>query len=161
MTKIISLTQNKIAIVDDDMYEYLNQWNWYVYKNNTKWRAIYYAARNEGIYPNQKVILMHRVIMSVSDSKKIDHIDHNGLNNIRKNLRLTTVENNAKHRETRNKNNTSGHRNVSWIKGDWRVQLQINGKNHLFPEKFKDVDEAGEFAEKMRLKYYKEYSGND
>ena len=160
MTKIISLTQNKVAIVDDDIYEYLNQWKWHVHKNNTKWRIIYYAARDEGTYPNQRLILMHRVIMNVDDNMKIDHIDHDGLNNIRENLRPATVKDNSKHRETTNKNNTSGHRNVSWINGHWRIQLQINETNHLFPEKFDDINKAGKFAEEMRLKYYGEFSVN-
>jgi hypothetical protein len=43
---------------------------------------------------------------------------------------------------------------VCYIQGIWRVQLQINKRNYLFPEKFEDVYKAGCFAEEMRNKYY-------
>jgi hypothetical protein len=49
---------------------------------------------------------------------------------------------------------------VSLIAGYYRIQLQIEGRNHIFPEKFKDVDKAGKFAEKMRKKYYGKYAGS-
>ena len=70
MTKEIILTRNMVAIVDNDFYEYLNQWNWYVYENNKKWRITYYAARNEGVSPHKKVVLMHRIIMSAGKKRK-------------------------------------------------------------------------------------------
>jgi hypothetical protein len=40
----------------------------------------------------------------------------------------------------------------------WVVQLQIEGKNERLG-KFKDVHEAGKFAEEMRQKYYGEFAG--
>jgi hypothetical protein len=104
---------------------------------------------------------MHRIIMSAGKKEKVDHIDHNGLNNTKENMRLITTKDNAKHRETRNKNNTSGYRNVCWINGYWRIQLQVNGVNTRFPEKFSNVDEAGLFAEKKRNEIYGEFAGNN
>jgi polysaccharide pyruvyl transferase WcaK-like protein len=40
--KTIQLTKDKIALVDDEDYEYLNQWKWNAYK---KTDSIFYAAR--------------------------------------------------------------------------------------------------------------------
>lgn len=102
----------------------------------------------------------HRFISGETDSKiKIDHIDNNTFNNTEKNFRKTTQKLNLTNRRSKNSNNKSGHRNVSFILGFYRVQLQINEKNKLFPEKFTDVNEAGKFAEAMRIKYYGEYAG--
>lgn len=32
--KMIPLTQGEYAIVDDDMFDYLNQWKWYAQRLN-------------------------------------------------------------------------------------------------------------------------------
>lgn len=111
--------------------------------------------------PRYKTIYLHRYLLDAKPKEHVDHINHDTMINTEENLRLTTQSNNNKHRVEKNSNNTSGYRNVTWIRGYWRVQLQVKGKNKLFPEKFKDVNKAGEFAEEMRQKYYGEYKGNN
>jgi hypothetical protein len=81
----IQLTQGEVALVDDEDYEYLNQWKWYL-KN----KYVRYAVRSVG----NKKIQMHRVIMNTPDGVQVDHRDHNGLNNQRSNLRNCTVSEN-------------------------------------------------------------------
>lgn len=107
-------------------------------------------------------VYLHIEILNPEHDKSIyvDHKNHNTLNNKESNLRYSTNSENNKHRKEVNVNNNSGYRNVSFIRGYWRVQLQINGKNHMFPEKFTDVDSAGQFAQKMRKKYYGSFAGN-
>jgi hypothetical protein len=152
MTKVIPLTQGKFALVDDRDYGYLSQWSWNACHSEADY---YYAARTV----KGRVIRMHREIMKPPKGMVVDHIDGNCLNNQRSNLRLVSIRENALNRKV-NKNNKSGHRNVSWILGYWRVQLAVNGKNHIFPEKFDDPDRAGEFARQMRHKYYGQFEGN-
>ena len=78
------------------------------------------------------------------------------------NLRRITQQENLRHRKSKNKNNTTGYRNVIYNKTyktrPYHVQLQINGKNKVLG-KFSDVHEAGRFAEEMRQKYYGEFAG--
>lgn len=111
-----------------------------------------------------KTLLVHRLVMNEQLTKnKVDHKSHNTLDNRENNLRVTVQDKNLKHRKGRNSNNKSGHRNVSWHERDncWAVQLQIKGKNTIlkrFP--FEQLEEAGVYAEKMRLKYYGEFAGN-
>ena len=99
--------------------------------------------------------------MDVTENKiRVDHKEHNTLDNRKKNLRICTDLDNNKHRSGINKNNTSGYRNVTWDKSSnkWIVQLQINGKNKTIG-KFDNVDEAGLFAELKRKEIYGEYCG--
>jgi hypothetical protein len=90
----------------------------------------------------------------------IDHKNHNTLDNRKDNLRLVNRSKNAKHRNGKNKNNKSGYRNVFWnkAKNKWEVHLQIDKKGKLLGS-FKDVHEAGKFAEEMREKYYGKFKG--
>lgn len=114
--------------------------------------------------PKYHVEKLHRVIMNAKNGRKvhIDHINHNTLDNRKCNLRIISASNNLKHRKSRNKNNTSGYRNVTWSSKEncWIIQLQIEGKRKRFGC-FNDVHEAGKVAEEMRQKYYGEYKGSN
>ena len=88
--KEIKLINGKFTQVDDEDFEYLNQWRWSCKNKGTE---LYAQARI-----GTKVIAMHRVIMkcSIGDGKIIDHKDMNGLNNQKSNLRFATkAQNNA------------------------------------------------------------------
>ena len=94
----IELTKGKVAIVDDEDYKFLSQYKWGAFKN----RNIYYAARMDYRGKKRKNILMHRVIMGEPTDMQIDHINGNGLDNRRINLRVVTqsqnLRNSWKHR---------------------------------------------------------------
>lgn len=156
-----------VVIIDtfnlERVINYKYRWHVSEYNcNNFYARANVYKGYNEekgrGIY---ETLLLHTFIANNPDAKYIDHKNNNRLDERESNLRVTEQKNNTKNRKGKNINNTSGYRNVSLINGWYRIQLQINGTNYLFPEKFKDVDEAGKFAEEMRLKYYGEYAGHN
>lgn len=126
----------------------------------------YYAAASEYIPEIQKArtVLLHQFIMGVEDSTRevnVDHKNHDTLDNRKENLRITNVTENCMNRRL-SKANKSGYRNVSWSKDDgkWIVQLQINGRNTVLGKFSKSqLDEAGDFAKKMREKYYGEFAG--
>jgi hypothetical protein len=108
--KVIPLTQGKVAFVDDDMYLYLNRWNWYAAKAKNLW----YAQRNE-LFPKRKTIRMHRVVIGVADGIDVDHINGNGLDNQKNNLRECSKVQNGKNRKM-NSNNATGFKGVIWDK---------------------------------------------
>lgn len=111
--------------------------------------------------PKYKNIMLHRYLLNTK-AKAIDHINNDPLDNRIANLRASTTKENTKNRGSKNSNNTSGYRNVSWSKSEnkWIVQLQIKGKNTKL-DSFDDVHEAGEYAEKMRKKHYGSYAGKN
>lgn len=129
---------------------------WGHFGNSYYARATKYCGTING-KPKYEMVYLHHLIKELPISGKkyhIDHKNHKTLDNRENNLVIKFAKGNLVNRGRINSNNTSGYRNVSWIKGFWRVQLQVNGKNKLFPEKFTDVEEAGKFAEQMRNKYY-------
>ncbi len=125
--KKIALTQGKFAKVDDSDYDFLNKWKWTAVKDT----KTFYATRHGkfSVEGNRNLVYMHRVILKTPKKLKTDHIDGDGLNNQRKNLRVCTDSQNAQNK-SKPKNNTSGIKGVSWYsKGNkWRATINIQGK---------------------------------
>ena len=132
---------------DGTFYSSLNRSNGQYYSKIT----IYMGLINEK--PKYKTMFVHRIILGCDNKKvQIDHINHNGLDNRRKNIILTNHRENAINR-TNNKNNKTGYRNVCYFNGFYLIQLQVNGKNKVLA-KTKDLKNAGKIAKEMRQKYY-------
>lgn len=79
------------ALVDDEDYDWLSQWEWRFTKSVRNHSG--YAARSE----HSKTIFMHRELMKAQTGTWVDHRDHNGLNDQRYNLRLATPTQNCRH----------------------------------------------------------------
>src|SRR5882724_7878623 len=79
--KEIQLTQGKIALVDDEDFERVNQFKWFLLTSNLH-DKLYAYSRVPG--------LMHRFIMSAPTGFDVDHIDNDGLNDQKSNLRICT-----------------------------------------------------------------------
>jgi hypothetical protein len=125
--KIIKLTRDKEAIVDDEDYEYLNQWKWYCSSTGYANRA---SARDKNY--KQKKILMHRIIMKAPKSMQVDHIDSNRLNNSKSNLRLVTKQQNHMNRRKLNKKTSSKYKGVSYysIAKKWVATIYYKNKRY-------------------------------
>jgi len=121
--KEIKLTQNKVAIVDDEFYDYLSQYKWSAFSH----RNTFYATRRMG-KTHQK---MHREILGLSngDGKIVDHINRNGLDNQICNLRIVDPSINSYNRRIQI-NNTSGYRGVYWniLLKKWTIYITIDKK---------------------------------
>ncbi len=126
MTKEIPLTQGKIALVDDGDYPELSKYRWCVLKMGNTWYATRKSARVNGKY---RTIYMHAVIAGTSKGMHTDHINGNGLDNRRENLRIVTKRQNAQNRHTPK---TSKFPGVSWYKPGqkWNAKIYVNGKLH-------------------------------
>ncbi len=126
--KEIPLTKGQVALVDDEDYDWLAQWDWHVRWNCTckQYAVAHSSPRSEG----HKEIIMSRFIMGARMGERGDHWDHNLLNNQRENLRVCTVEQNAANRKLPS-HNTSGFKGVSWREAvhKWDVRIMANGKS--------------------------------
>lgn len=91
--KEIQLTRGLTTTVDDEDYEFLNQWKWQAHGKAPN----FYAYRGKWIEGKKRGIHMHRLVMGVTDPIiRVDHKDMNPLNNQKSNLRPCTIsQNNA------------------------------------------------------------------
>ena len=129
-TREIPLTKGKVALVDDGDYESLNKHKWTALKNyNT-----FYAKRESG----GKTIYMHRVILGTQPGFETDHIDGNGLNNQKYNLRFVSVRENG---QNRHQEKTSRFPGVSKFRNKWKSQCLI-GKERIYLGLFDTEEEA-------------------
>lgn len=147
MAKKISLTQGQFALVDDEDYEWLNQWKWIArWSENTK---SYYVLRtkyyNEGNKRKHKTIYLGREIMQTPEGLVCDHINHDTLDYSKTNLRNVSVRQNNQNR----RDGISKYPGVIWHKRDkkWQAQITINGKCK-FLGYFDDEREAAKAYEK-------------
>ena len=110
----ISLTQSQVAFVDDEDYTHLQKYAWRLLTQLGR----SYALRSE----ENKTIYMHRVIINAQRGEIVDHIDGNGLNNIRRNLRLVTASGNSFYRH-KFPGNSTGYRGVTYSYGRYRAMI--------------------------------------
>lgn len=144
--KEINLTQGKTALVDDEDYEYLNQFKWYAQKHGRGFRVVRTASLKEG--KNKKTLFMHKEILSYSGELDIDHIDCNSLNNQKNNLRLCTHLENCANVLGRNKQ--TKYKGITWAKKRkrWSVQIGHNKKRYWLGYFVNEIDAAKKYNEK-------------
>lgn len=118
---MIELTQGKFAVVDEADYEMvMAEGPWYARQNKRNW----YASRN--IHGGNRTSTMHQLITGYALT---DHINQNGLDNRRINLRSSTVALNCRNQRVQ-VNSTSGYTGVSFDKsrGLWQSYVTRNRK---------------------------------
>lgn len=150
--QIIVLTQGKFAIVDDEDYQELSKYKWYV---GSRGYAIRHPKMIKGIRKGH--IAMHRIIINAPDGMEVDHRDGNRLNNQKVNLRICTRKQNLHNQKTA-KNNKSGYRGISYRNKDqvWVASLACDGK--IYSRWCKTKQKAIETWNMLAKKYYGEFA---
>ena len=149
--KIITLTQNKDTIIDDEFYDYLSKFKWHY--------STGYAKRNLWNYQSKKakIVRMHHFILPMKKGLQIDHINGDTLDNRLVNLRYVKQKENLRNQGLRS-DNTSGFKGVSkWKNGQWRAYIVVNYKQILLGI-HKTKEKAAEAYNKAAKKYYKEFA---
>ena len=154
--KKIQLTQGKVAFVDNEDYERLNQWKWCA----SKCRNNFYAQRSIYLGSGRKYrhIKMHRLILKPKDGEGIDHRDRNGLNNTKNNLRTCTESQNGANQRPQ-KGRSSNYKGVCWNKNKkkWQAQIQAR-KKHIYLGLYNDETEAAKAYNKAAIKLFGEFA---
>jgi hypothetical protein len=123
----VPLSQGLEAVVDASDAWLVDDRLWYADIGGETFYAVSNAVKPNG---RKGLIFLHRVLFSgLTSQHEIDHIDGNGLNNTRANLRRATHAENSRNRRI-SRNNKSGFKGV-WPKGKkWGALIEVNGRKH-------------------------------
>jgi hypothetical protein len=122
----VPLTLGYEAVIDADDAPLVMGFNWSARVDGEN----VYAHRTETVSSSslqRRRVYLHRVIMGEPSGMQVDHIDCDGLNNRKENLRQATHQQNT-HNARIAKHNTSGFKGVWRARNKWRAQIRDGGK---------------------------------
>ena len=135
-------------LIDKDDYEWVKKYKWHVDKNGYVLTKI-----------NGKSYKQHRMILNLTsnDLEEVDHINHNQLDNRKKNLRLVS-RSQQNMNERISKINTSGKKGVYKMSGydKWCAQINANGKRYYLGS-YNNYEDAVNARLEAACKLHQEY----
>lgn len=154
--KAIPLTKGMMAFIDDEDYELVVKYKWHFAK--ILGHGIGYAVRAYYYAPKKKVtVTMHQDLMNYSYNEECDHIDGNGLNNHRSNLRVCTHAENLRNQAI-NKNNKFGVAGVCLHScGRFYLTRIMVDKKVIHLGTFRTLEEAKNARYAAEIKYFGEF----
>lgn len=125
----VPLTMGYEAIIDAEDVEWVQRDNWRASierRADCSLRTVY-ALRTDRSNGIKRTLALHREILKPPPGLQVDHINGNGLDNRRANLRIATPAQNARNARMR-RNNTSGFKGVRLHKpsGKWVAEIKVN-----------------------------------
>lgn len=142
-------------MVDDQDFGLLNSFSWYAHRSKDS--RTHYAARkrrkSEG-YKSNTWVSMHSEILKPSNGMETDHIDQDGLNNQRGNLRAVTHAENMRNVSVK-KNSGSRVVGVSFEKkfNRYKAHITVDGRT-ITIGRFKSLPEASEARRRAEIKHF-------
>jgi hypothetical protein len=150
----IVLTRGRVAIVDDEDYDFLKQWKWHCISS----RSNVYAGRKDwdAGSKKQKTIMMHRIIAGALPGEFVDHINRDTIDNRRSNLRICN--------QSQNSANSVGHairasrfKGVYKSRNRWKSCITKDGL-YIYLGSFGDEETAARAYDSKAIELFGEFA---
>jgi|SRR5580658_3470180 hypothetical protein len=151
--KKLLLSKGEICLVNDEDFDYLNQWTWTTYISRS---GIPYVGRRQRMVEKSVTVYLHRDILKLQKGEYGDHINGNTLDNRRDNLRKATSSQNGYNKNIR-KDNSTGFKGVLPVRDKFIANIKV-GPNRIHLGTFSTPKEAGKAYDEAAIKYFGEFA---
>lgn len=155
--KEVPLTQGKITLVDDEDYPRIIMHKWCAVKDRNTWYAVR-GMRGRGRNKN-KLIQLHRFLLNAKLGEECDHINGDGLDNHKSNLRIVTTQQNQWNQ--RKRLNTSSKYKGVHKRSDcnkWQARIRINNGKQISLGFFDKEEDAAKAYDVKAIELFGEYA---
>lgn len=146
--KELRLSKDLVALVDDEDYDDLVQYNWYP--------LIGYCTYARA-YINGETVMLHNYLVHPPDGLLVDHKDRDGLNCQKHNMRLATRAQNAANSPRIQSETGSGYRGVVYNWNKWRARIKVCGE-FIYLGSFVTKEEAARAYDTAARQHHGEFA---
>jgi hypothetical protein len=156
--KTIPLTRGKVALVDDEDFEWLNRFKWCAHKVGNRWEA----TREFNLHATNGDSRSYHMTMAVfligtNRKLRIDHVNRNSLDNRKSNLRWATSGQNSVN-WWREKSNRYGRGVFKNKYGTFQAHIKPKIDEHYHLGSFKNAKDARDAYDAAAVKFYGKFA---
>lgn len=153
MTVLVPLSRGLSAVIDDADAEAVLSMCWHANPHRNTWSAVHSLC----VRGSRKTLFLHRFLMRPPAGLWVDHINGDGLDNRRSNLRVCTRQENSRNRNA-NGQSRQPFKGIEPRDLRWVARINVNGRRIYCGATYATPEEAARAYDRAALEHYGEFA---